>query len=434
MQYKGIKMSTVSVKAHNLSKLYHLYPKAIDRLKEALHPLRKQYHHDFFALKNISFEINKGETFGIIGRNGAGKSTLLKILTGVLTQTNGEIFVNGKISALLELGAGFNPEMTGMENVFFSGTIMGFEPEEMSEKLDDILAFADIGEFIDQPVKTYSSGMFARLAFAIAANVDPDILIVDEALAVGDFNFQAKCFARFKEFQERGKTIIFVSHDLNSVITYCTKAMLIEKGEHIISGTPKEVVDAYKRILVGLPYDAKTEDTPSKQIENLHSSLDMKKNFNINKDATNYGNGSADIIDYGIFDKKGNPSQKVITGEEITIAMTVRINNTIENPIFACTIKDVKGLDITGSNTLFENVTTGELQTGSLQYIEFKFKNQLKPGGYFISFGVTNYTAEDFVVYARSYDILSLEVISDKNFVGFFDSEMKITVRENIEC
>ena len=426
---------SIAVKTKNLSKLYHLYNKPIDRLKEALHPFRKQYHHDFFALDNINFEIKQGETFGIIGRNGAGKSTLLKILTGVLTQTNGEIFVNGKISALLELGAGFNPEMTGMENVFFSGTIMGFEPEEMTSKLDDILEFANIGEFIDQPVKTYSSGMFARLAFAIAANVDPDILIVDEALAVGDFNFQSKCFARFKKLQESGKTIIFVSHDLNSVISYCTKAMLIEKGQHLITGNPKEVVDAYKRVLVGLPFDEKESDNrPETQIHNMHSTLEMKKNFNINENATSYGNGSADIIDYGIFDKKGNPSQKILSGEEITIAMTVCFNATVNKPIFACTLKDVKGLDITGSNTLFENIETGEVKEGEIRYIEFKFKNSLKPGGYFVSFGVTNYVAGDFVVYARAYDILTLEVISDKNFVGFFNSEMQITVKDNLEC
>ena len=422
-------MSKITVKAENLSKVYHLYNHPADRLKEALHPFRKQYHHDFHALDNVSFEITSGETFGIVGRNGAGKSTLLKILTGVLTPTSGEMFVGGRISALLELGAGFNPEMTGLENVYFSGTIMGFERNEMDSKLDQILAFADIGEFIHQPVKTYSSGMFARLAFAIAANVDPDILIVDEALAVGDINFQAKCFARFSEFKERGKTIIFVTHDLSSVIRYCSRAMLLENGKQLLISDPKSVVDAYKRVMVGQsPEDILKK--PQQEEKHTGPRIQMRKDFQQCPDANIYGNGTAEITDFGIFDAAGMPAQKVIGGEKLTIAMTVDFFKDAENPIFACTLKDIKGLEITGSNTLFEKIETGILHSGDKRYIEFIFHNNLKPGGYLISFGVTNFTVDNFVVYARAYDILALEVINDKEFVGFFDPDMTINVEE----
>ena len=201
----------------NIDKIYNIYKKPTDRIRESFSLKHKIYHEEFYALKNINIEVNKGEILGIIGKNGSGKSTLLKIITGVLTATNGTIDVNGKISALLELGTGFNMEYTGMENIFLVGLISGYSKEEMNKKVKEILEFAEIGEFIHQPVKTYSSGMFARLAFAVSINVDPDILIVDEALAVGDMKFQLKCMDKFNEFRERGKTILFVTHDINSV-------------------------------------------------------------------------------------------------------------------------------------------------------------------------------------------------------------------------
>ena len=214
-------MSEVAIKVENLSKMYKLYDRPMDRLKESLGLTKKKKYKEYYALNNINMEIKRGETVGIIGTNGAGKSTILKIITGVLNQTNGEVTINGRISALLELGAGFNPEYTGIENVYLNGTMIGFTREEIDEKLQDIIDFADIGDFINQPVKTYSSGMFVRLAFAVAINIDPEILIVDEALSVGDVFFQSKCYRKFEEFKELGKTILFVSHDLGSIIKYC---------------------------------------------------------------------------------------------------------------------------------------------------------------------------------------------------------------------
>jgi ABC-type polysaccharide/polyol phosphate transport system ATPase subunit len=251
--------SDISIRVDNVTKIYRLYDRHIDRLKESLHPLRKKYHRDFYALKEVGFEVKKGETVGILGRNGSGKSTLLKIITGVLTPTSGGVMANGTIAALLELGAGFNPELTGIDNIYLNGTIMGFSEQQIQAKLDDILAFADIGAFAHQPVKIYSSGMFVRLAFAVAVNVDPDILIVDEALAVGDINFQAKCYKKFNVFQELGKTILFVTHSLDSIIRHCNRAIVLEQGKKITESLPKEAVDTYKKLMVGW-YDYEQQD------------------------------------------------------------------------------------------------------------------------------------------------------------------------------
>ncbi len=234
-----------AITVEHLSKVYHLYDSPQARLKEALHPLRRKYHHDFYALNDVSFSVEQGEVLGIIGKNGCGKSTLLKILAGVLTPTSGAVTVNGNISALLELGGGFNPEFTGLENVYFSSAIMGYTREQVEKNLDNIITFADIGEFIQQPVKMYSSGMYVRLAFAVAINVDPDVLIIDEALAVGDMNFQAKCMTAITRIQEKGATILFVSHDVGSVKSLCSRAVYLEQGRVKLIGKAGDVVERY---------------------------------------------------------------------------------------------------------------------------------------------------------------------------------------------
>lgn len=238
-------MNNIAIKVSNLTKVYKLYDKPQDRLKEALNPFKKKYHKDFHALNDVSFEIKKGETVGIIGKNGAGKSTLLKIITGVLTPTNGNVHVNGRIASLLELGAGFNPEYTGVENIYLQGTLMGLSHEEMKSKVDEILAFADIGDFIHQPVKMYSSGMFARLAFSIAINVEPDILIVDEALSVGDARFQSKSIKKMESIRNNGTTILFVSHAIEQIKRFCNKAIWINNGMLKQIGEQTIVSDMY---------------------------------------------------------------------------------------------------------------------------------------------------------------------------------------------
>ena len=239
-------MTNTAIKVSHLTKIYKLYDKPIDRLKESLHPLKKQYHKDFYALNDVSFEIKKGETVGIIGKNGAGKSTLLKIITGVLTPSSGHVHVNGRIASLLELGAGFNPEYTGIENIYLQGTLMGYSHQEMETKIDEILAFADIGDFVHQPVKSYSSGMYARLAFSVAINVEPDILIVDEALSVGDMFFVEKCITKMNQIITKNKsTLIFVSHDLTTIRRSVGRVIWFENGSIKEDGNALKVLDSY---------------------------------------------------------------------------------------------------------------------------------------------------------------------------------------------
>ena len=250
----------IAIQVDNVEKIYKLYDKPSDRLKEALGLGRGKRHTEYHALKGISMSIRQGECVGIIGTNGSGKSTILKIITGVLNPTRGGVTVNGRISALLELGAGFNMEYNGIENIYLNGTMIGFSKKEIDEKMDAILEFADIGEYVYQPVKTYSSGMFVRLAFAVAINIDPEILIVDEALSVGDVFFQAKCYHKFEEFKAMGKTIVFVSHDLGSISKYCDRVVLLNQGTKLGEGDPKKMIDTYKQVLVG-QYVAPAQET-----------------------------------------------------------------------------------------------------------------------------------------------------------------------------
>ena len=259
-------MSDIAISINDISKVYKLYDNPMDRLKESLGLTRQKKYKEHYALDHVSFQVHKGETVGIIGTNGAGKSTILKIITGVLSPTQGEVVVDGRISALLELGAGFNQEYSGIENVYLNGTMIGFTKEEIDAKLQDILDFADIGDFVYQPVKTYSSGMFVRLAFAVAINIEPEILIVDEALSVGDVFFQAKCYRKFEEFKKMGKTILFVSHDLSSIGKYCDRVVLLNQGKKLAEGDAKEMVNLYRRVMVNQYEDpAEKEDSTSSE-------------------------------------------------------------------------------------------------------------------------------------------------------------------------
>ncbi|MBR6615195.1 MAG: ABC transporter ATP-binding protein, partial [Lachnospiraceae bacterium] len=367
-------MSVNAIEVKDVTKVYRLYEKPIDRLKESLNPKHKSYHKDFYALNGLSFHVEKGQTVGIIGTNGSGKSTILKIITGVLTPTTGEVNVDGKISALLELGAGFNMDYTGIENIYMNGTMMGFTKKEMDEKLQDILDFADIGDFVHQPVKTYSSGMFVRLAFALAINVEPEILIVDEALSVGDVFFQAKCYRRMEEIRQNGTTILMVTHDMGSIIKYCDKVVLLNKGEFIAEGEPGRMVDLYKKILAnqmdslreelendfsgGMEIEgAEKKVLSSKEAAAAHNGTDaglMKDKITINSDRTEYGDGRAEIFDLGLFDARGNLTNLLIKGEMFTIKERIRFNEKLQNPIFTYTIRDKKGTDLSGTNTMYE--------------------------------------------------------------------------------
>mgnify|MGYP002510663479 FL=1 len=456
----------IAIKVENLEKAYKLYDKPSDRLKEALGLSRRKRYKEHYALKGVDAVIYQGETVGIIGTNGSGKSTILKIITGVLNPTKGKVTVNGRISALLELGAGFNMEYNGIENVYLNGTMIGFSKKEIDERLDEILNFADIGDYVYQPVKTYSSGMFVRLAFAVAINIDPEILIVDEALSVGDVFFQAKCYHKFEEFKKMGKTIVFVSHDLSSISKYCDRVILLNQGTRLGEGTPREMIDAYKQVLVG-QYPASDEKE-----ENLLEDKDIraaasgqgrageteaseslgkaggskaaggsKRSGNgenpgrgesvlKNPELLEYGTKAAVIEEYYICDEKGRSSSAVIKGQKCSIHMVVRFMEDIQEPIFAFTIKNIKGVEITGTNTMVEKAFLLPVQAGSVKHITFTQRIDLQGGEYLLSLGVTGYENEDFQVYHRLYDVMDLTVISDKNTVGYYDTNSEITVKD----
>jgi hypothetical protein len=427
----------LAISVQGVSKIYKLYDKPIDRLKEAVSLTHKSYHRDFFALSDISFDVKKGETVGIIGTNGSGKSTILKIITGVLSPTTGTAEVSGNISALLELGAGFNSEYTGLENIYMNGTMMGFSRQEMERRMDDILRFADIGDFVNQPVKTYSSGMFVRLAFALAINVDPEILIVDEALSVGDVFFQAKCYRRMEEMMKNGTTILMVSHDMGSIIKYCDKVVLLNRGHFVAQGEAGKMVDLYKKILAN-----QTDELAEALIEEKKEALGlpveatvsdkrMKDRMNLNPEVQEYGDGRASFEDFGTLDARGNVTNLLLKGEMFTIRERVRFHAPIENPIFTYTLRDKKGTDITGTNTLFEGTEIKPVKDGDVYMVSFRQKMNLQGGEYLLSMSCTGYENGEHVVYHRLYNVLSLTVISNKNTVGFYDMGSEVeAVRE----
>lgn len=354
-------MNDIAIKVENLSKVYKLYDKPIDRLKESLSITKKCYHREHYALKNVGFEVKKGEILGIIGKNGSGKSTLLKIITGVLTPTSGNIIVNGRVSALLELGAGFNLEYTGIENIYLNGTLMGYTRQEINEKIENIIDFADIGEFINQPVKTYSSGMFARLAFAVAINVEPDILIVDEVLAVGDIDFQLKCMAKFNEFKEKGKTILFVSHDINSIKKYCNRTIWIQNGTLEGQGNTDIITDKY------LDYLKRTEENTTQQ------------------DNSNYLKTSdiAEIADICIINSKGQIVDTVNYGEKITVKLNFNMYKEIENVVVGIAIKSIDHKYICGLNTLLDKFNIKYRIGQNMIYLEYDNLNLIGGSYYF---------------------------------------------------
>lgn len=422
-------MSDTVINVKNVSKLYKLYDKPADRLKESLGLTKKKLYKEHYALSNVSFRINRGETVGIIGTNGSGKSTMLKIITGVLNPTGGDVEIRGRISALLELGAGFNMEYTGIENVYLNGTMNGFTREEIDGRLNDILEFADIGDFVHQPVKTYSSGMFVRLAFAVAINIDPEILIVDEALSVGDVFFQAKCFKKFEDFKEQGKTILFVSHDTGSIQRYCDKVILLNQGQKVAEGDTKKVVDLYKKMLVHAGESSGEPEDEGAGVQTENDQNTWKNHISLNPSFLEYGDKQAEIVDFAVKNDKGAYTNIVEDGTEFRVKMKVRFHMDVEEPIFAMTIKNVQGLEIAGTNTMYEHISMGLCRKGEERIVEFRQKAVLQAGEYLLSLGCTGYKDGEFMVYHRLYDITNLTVSSDKYMVGFFDLGSTVLVK-----
>lgn len=410
----------IAVNVEQVTKVYKLYDRNRDRMREALGLTGKKLHQEHFALNGVDMCIYQGETVGIIGTNGSGKSTLLKVITGVLNPTGGTVTVNGRISALLELGAGFNMEYTGIENIYLNGTMMGFSKQEIENRMQDILEFADIGNFVNQPVKTYSSGMFVRLAFAVAINIDPEILIVDEALSVGDVFFQSKCYHKFEEFKRMGKTILFVSHDLSSISKYCDRVILLDRGKKLGEGNSRKMIDDYKRVLVG-------------QYEMNAEKADESVAAGENPELLEYGTKQGRITDFYISDENGKRSNAIIKGAEFSIHIEAEFYEDLPAPIFAFSFKNVKGTEITGTNTMFEKAFLEPVKNGDKKEAVFTQQMSLQGGEYLLSFGLTGYENDDFQVYHRLYDALNITVISDKDTVGFYDMNSRVEIHDRGE-
>jgi lipopolysaccharide transport system ATP-binding protein len=441
----------IAISTKNLSKVYKLYKSPKDRLKEALHPKRKKYHKDFYALKNINLEIKKGEVIGIVGKNGSGKSTLLKILSRVLTPTSGEYMVKGKVSSLLELGSGFNPELTGIENIFFYATILGITEQKIKNKLQEILDFADIGDFIYQPLKTYSSGMRARLAFSVAINVDPDILILDEVLAVGDELFRRKCYARMEGFFKGQKTILFVSHNVSDINRLCTSAILLDRNEQILSGPVKLITNQYEKLLYCKPSDkekVRNEIILINQDKFLKNAtfleLNIKKNSEVKstKVSTSIMNGTiknqlessilaSEIYNPGFISKSrevnkyydviidsvyiktldGRVVNNIHMGKEYMFTYMASFDCDMNNVIFGLVVKSEKGLKLSGSNSSYFNDKELNIRRGESYLFNLHFTCNLVPGNYYVNANVFSNHLGDAKVLSQVVDAYAFKVI-----------------------
>ena len=447
------------ITAENLSKAYRIWTSPSARLKSpllagaaglfpkgsalhrTLHARAKHGWRDFYALHDLSLTVRRGEAVGIIGRNGSGKSTLLQLIAGTLQPTTGRIETRGRIAALLELGAGFNPEFTGLENVYLNASILGFTREQIDARIDDIAGYAEIGEFLDQPVKTYSSGMVIRLAFAVAAHVDPDILIVDEALAVGDARFQLKCARTIDRFLAQGVTLLFVSHDASMVKRLCNHAVLLEHGSVVYAGKPNDVVNLYSKLILdgnsvaSLQADiaalrAKTADpAPAAAAPVIDSSsadarvdngnlarraeailFDERSHVQASGQEFSYGGELGRILSVAVLDATGQQRSWFTTGEPVVARMVAEGYDDFPEPVFALTVKNTAGVEIYGTNTLFSKQPAPGMKAGERHVVDFTFDLDLMPGHYFLSFGFIHFVGEKLVVLHRRYDAINLEV------------------------
>jgi ABC-type polysaccharide/polyol phosphate transport system ATPase subunit len=413
----------IAISVKNLSKKYQLYDTLKHRLKEALHPFRKKYHNEFWALRDISFEIKRGETVGIIGRNGSGKSTLLQVICGILTPTSGETKVNGRVSALLELGAGFDPEFTGRENVYMNGAILGLSREEMNARLDDIAAFADIGDFLNQPVKTYSSGMYVRLAFACAINTSPDILIIDEALAVGDVFFQLKCFDKIKQIKENGITILFVSHDMSTISNLCERVALLENGHSLAIGKPKEVIDIYN----GLIFE-ETSAKRKKEEFTVEKAKEVAKT-QMNKNQQRYGNGKLKILSVNIYNKKGDSIETITEGEQVKITIKAQSKKGLDNVNFAFSIYDNKGNCFYMTSTEWQKREIPRVEKDQILKVSFSFPMSIGKGEYLLNIAVTQIVPEGYQRLDWIGDYMKFDVIGGRDCSGFCYIKPEIEIK-----
>jgi lipopolysaccharide transport system ATP-binding protein len=438
-------MTEIAIRVQDLSKKYRLFNSARDRLKEALHPFSKHYHREFWALTGINFVVPRGQTVGILGRNGSGKSTLLQIIAGVMQPTGGEVTAFGRVAALLELGAGFNPEFTGRENVIFQAQVMGMSAKDIKRKLPEIEQFADVGDFFDQPVKIYSSGMFVRVAFAAATSVDPDILIIDEALAVGDARFQQKCYERLRQFKTAGKTILFVSHSVDAVAALCDRAIVLEEHKIFADGLPKDVIDAYLRLILpradnlGGIGAAKVEVTSqlSRGSIDLDSFFDPRetsdqchlRRFYNDKEVRQVA-GGATIIDFRISRPATRQEMNISSGENISLYIKVHFHQTVSAPLVGIMLKTVNGISIYGTNTFMAGTPLVPALEGDTRIYLFELAMPLKGGAYFIDMGIAEVDGSPG---GRVFDVrrsvIHLPLVSrqDYSFSGLVDLSASIS-------
>jgi len=440
---------TNAIVVNNISKCYQVYNKPVQRLKQILFDkkvehserVERLHYNEFWALQDINFVLPRGETLGVVGKNGSGKSTLLQIIAGTLTPTTGAVEINGRVAALLELGAGFNNEFTGRENVYLNASLLGLSKEQVDNKLDDILSFADIGHFIDSAVRSYSSGMLVRLAFAIQAQLDPEILIVDEALAVGDAKFQAKCFNRLKKLKENGTSILFVSHATEQIVTHCDRAILLNEGLLLTEDKPKVVVNQYLDLLFGKNSKANnakntnaselTDDvlnSPTERVE-WQDGLAYENRINYNPSEYRWGDKCAEIVDFVI--SQGSSLYPVIlkSNADITFKFRVKYSQDIIRPIFGFAVKTKDGVTIYNTNTEIQDVPVIDFaRAGQEMDIEVVMPVQLYQGDYFVSVGIASCDASGNVVpHDRRYDSIHITIEPTTDFIGLVDLGAKIS-------
>jgi lipopolysaccharide transport system ATP-binding protein len=439
-------MSDISVKLDNISKFYKLYNSPKDRLKEALHPFKKKLHKKFYALQNINLEIKRGEILGIVGKNGSGKSTLLKLICEIIQPSSGKLIVNGAVSALLDLSVGLNPEFTGMQNIYFSGTMMGFSRKEMEKKIDGIVDFADIGDFIHQPLKTYSSGMKARLGFALAINMEPEILVLDEVLAVGDELFRRKCYAKMEEFLKSDCTILFVSHSVGAVNEICRRAILLDQGEQILEGPTKFVTMHYQKFLYARARDInkvrneiiqlnKEERNKRNFVDNVNVRENVKKEESIkteinetivkkqgpkqeafymphliSKSKVVQKNEDIDVYDICIETLEGKKVNCLVVNEEYFLTYRVKFNVDVGDFAVGWLLKNEKGLHLSGSRYPGEKRNIKNAKKNEIYLIKWKFKCSLLNGIYYIDIGIISFLNEMKNMLAAYLDALTFKV------------------------
>jgi len=393
----------IAISVRQLRKTYRLFRHPGDRVKSFLSLGLKNYHKEHTALREISFDIRRGETVGIVGRNGAGKSTLLQLICGILKPTQGAITVNGRVSALLELGSGFNPEFTGRENIYFQGAIQGFSEDEITRVFDDIASFADIGDFLEQPVRTYSSGMFIRLAFAASVHSNPEILIVDEALAVGDASFQAKSFRRMQEMRDNGSTILFVSHSLDQIIQTCSRALLLDSGRLVADGEPKTIANRYLDLL-STPRPITAPRSASKELFHTRPCYHAGE--------YRWGDKRALIVDYSIRQNELINPASLFSGKPVELIFNVCFQDDIKHPVFGLTIKSKQGITLfgTNSNIVPNSPPVTPRRAGEEIWVSFQFTPWLHTDDFFISLGVAEMSVSGDTPLDRRYDAIKISI------------------------